>query len=545
MPWSATAEVAEFDEALDYFKKRLPITTAKLAEMGDRARDRAFWITGVAQLDVVAQVHKSIIDALKNGTPFEEWQKEIGPKLTEAWGQKNAWRCEVIYRNATQQAYIAGRMAQLRDPAVLALRPFWKYIAIDDGRCPTGVCPQCNGVTLPPDHPWWATHSPQMHHACRCRVDSMTRETVKEQGGTSANPTDVVPPEGWGSPPDLQTTEEWKQPVDKRIREKVHPELVNEFDRKQVADKPKAPSKPKTNPDHDPKRWEPYYREKGYDDSSARALAHGRAMQERGLDMKPNSFVAALKPFADLQEHSGLFRDAVRRVEFITTQWPSTKSVRAAIERRPDLKLTLEAAASFAAQAEALGKDRMDASFTVSKDIGPASLEGAKRAAAFYAVFAAKSYSFKSVDVEFDSPNAVDVGNRGYYDGTGRWHAQGKANWISADKHHSPDNMVTHELGHCLEFNNERAKTRARSFLKARTAGEEPRKLSELLGGAYEDWEVTRKDKFVDPYMGKEYAEATEVTSIAAEYAINSGALLLRRDPDTFHWLLGQLADVD
>lgn len=124
MPWSATAEVAGFDEALDYFKKRLPITTAKLAEMGDRARDRAFWITGVAQLDVVAQVHKSIIDALKNGTPFEEWQKEIGPKLTEAWGQKNAWRCEVIYRNATQQAYIAGRMAQLRDPAVLALRPF-------------------------------------------------------------------------------------------------------------------------------------------------------------------------------------------------------------------------------------------------------------------------------------------------------------------------------------------------------------------------------------------------------------------------------------
>jgi hypothetical protein len=237
--WSATAEVEEFDEAVSWFKDRLPVTTLDLAKFGDKARDKAFWITGIAQLDIVADVHASIIDALKKGTPFEEWQKSVSQKLTDAWGKKNAWRVETIYRNATQQAYITGRMRQLRDPVVLKLRPFWTFVAIDDGRCPTRICPTCNGTILPPDHPWWLTHTPQMHHSCRCRLDAMRMETAQQRGGETAEPTDLAPDEGFGSPPDLQTVEEFKAPIRKRIEKKVAPELVNEFNHKQATQAPK------------------------------------------------------------------------------------------------------------------------------------------------------------------------------------------------------------------------------------------------------------------------------------------------------------------
>jgi len=84
-------------------------------------------------------------------------------------------------------------------------------------------------------------HTPQLHHACRCRIDALRKETVEKQGGETEAPTEMPPADGFGSPPDLQTVEDFKKPIRKRVEQKVHPELVNEFDRKQVTEAPKPP----------------------------------------------------------------------------------------------------------------------------------------------------------------------------------------------------------------------------------------------------------------------------------------------------------------
>jgi hypothetical protein len=543
--WSATAEVEQFDEAVGWFKNRLPITTSDLAKYGAKARDKAFWITGVAQLDIVAEVHASILDALKKGTPFEEWQKSVSSKLAKAWGEEKAWRVETIYRNATQQAYITGRLEQLRDPVVLKLRPFWVYIAIDDGRCPTGVCPKCNGTTLPPDHHWWLTHTPQNHHSCRCRIDAVSKATAKERGGETAEPTDVMASEGFGTPPDLQTVEDFKKPIKKRIVEKVHPELVQEFERKQVAEAPKPPPVPKKNPDHDPARWEPYFKQQGYDAKSAKALAHGRAMQERGLDMSLDDVFKAIKPYTDM-DSMGPLKVAIvylntKRFHF------GVQTAREVLAASKGMQSHVEAIVALAAHAESLGKVRADATFNIASPTSAALLEYAKTGAGFYAVFAAKSYTFNNVDIDFDTGHAVYVGdkNRAYYDKDGGYNEARRRNWINAGK--PPNNaVITHELGHCLEAQNKQAAERAAAFLKARTKGEIAQMMSVLKPGlAYADHEVAKPDKFIDPYMGKIYASAsTEITSMTAEMLARDPSRLKRDDPDSFWWILGQLADV-
>ena len=143
-----------------------------------------------------------------------------------------------IYRNATQRSYVAGRLQQLRDPEVVALRPYLKYIAITDGaECPGNICPSANGTILPADDPWWQRATPPRHHGCRCRVDSLRQETADAEGGPTENPPDPTSPEGWGMPPDEQSLEDFEDRILQRVHDTVDADLVKEFKRKQAKGK--------------------------------------------------------------------------------------------------------------------------------------------------------------------------------------------------------------------------------------------------------------------------------------------------------------------
>src|SRR5690606_15798190 len=70
---------------------------------------------------------------------------------------------------------------------------------------------------------------------------------------------------------------------------------------------------------------------------------------------------------------------------------------------------------------------------------------------------------------------------------------------------------TVHELGHWLEDNDREVHRKAVEFWERRTAGEPLVKLADVAiqrygsNPGYADEEVTRLDKFLEPYMGKEY----------------------------------------
>ena len=75
-----------------------------------------------------------------------------------------------------------------------------------------------------------------------------------------------------------------------------------------------------------------------------------------------------------------------------------------------------------------------------------------------------------------------------------------------------------HEIGHMIECLNPNALRISKEFVADRTSGESLTPLWSILQGmGYRTGEVTKKDNFISPYIGKEYSNASEVLSMGLE----------------------------
>ena len=199
--WKVSASPRRFNEAVAWFRGKVPIPEPMFRRLSDRAKQRAFFVSGVARLDLLADVWGSLIDALERGVPYKEWAARAAPTLTEAWGQSRAWRMETIFRTNVQHAYSAGRWAQLNDSTTLRQRPYWMYDAVLDTRT-TEICRERNGAIRPASDPWWGTNWPPLHYNCRSGVRALTREEVERRGGVTVELPTVEPLPGFGAAPD-------------------------------------------------------------------------------------------------------------------------------------------------------------------------------------------------------------------------------------------------------------------------------------------------------------------------------------------------------
>jgi hypothetical protein len=198
-----TADPSEFTEAVEEFSKRRVISKAEADSLEAYARRRAWWIAGVAQMDVANDAHQSLIAAMRDGVKFEDWKKTAGAAIEAEWGRKDSPRLLLIYRNATSQAYNAGRLEQMEQPHVVAVRPYKMLDVVQDSRT-SPTCKQYTNpeVVLPWDDPFWLTHSPPLHHGCRSGIRSLRRGPAERQGVTKPEDLPQLPiPEGWGYHP--------------------------------------------------------------------------------------------------------------------------------------------------------------------------------------------------------------------------------------------------------------------------------------------------------------------------------------------------------
>lgn len=198
-----TADPMEFEEAVTEFAARRVITREEADRLSDYARKRAWWISGVAQMDVANDAHESIAEAMRKGTPFEEWKKSARGKIEREWGRKDSPRLQLIFRNATTSAYNAGRLEQMEEPHIVAVRPYKMLHVVDDLRtsdvCHPFVSPP---VVLPWDHPRWLTLSPPLHHGCRSGIRSLRASKAEKLGIMTEAPA-VEIKDGWGLHPGI------------------------------------------------------------------------------------------------------------------------------------------------------------------------------------------------------------------------------------------------------------------------------------------------------------------------------------------------------
>jgi SPP1 gp7 family putative phage head morphogenesis protein len=194
------------DPAMAFFRELVPMTDAEWLKLERWAQKKAFHIAGVAQLRAVTDVWDSLNRAIDNGTTFETFKADIASTLYHAWQSPRPWRLQNIFRTNVQRAYMAGRVHEMDEPAVKALRPFRRYDTAED----EDVCPICggdmDGTILPADDPWWDSHTPPLHFQCRCGITSLMAEDVDEED--VGPPENTKPPlDGFGEYPEMNEPE--------------------------------------------------------------------------------------------------------------------------------------------------------------------------------------------------------------------------------------------------------------------------------------------------------------------------------------------------
>lgn len=179
-----------FPEAVAAFRLRLGnlVPTAKWDDLWQESHDRAFMVAGATKADLLADLAAAVDKAISRGTSLEEFRTDFRRIVEErgwtGWTGSDtdagkAWRTRVIYRTNVRTAYAAGRMAQLVEGGF----KLWVY-RHGGSLEPRVIHLGWDGLVLPPEHPFWATHAPPNGWGCSCYVvGARTFEGAQRLGG--------------------------------------------------------------------------------------------------------------------------------------------------------------------------------------------------------------------------------------------------------------------------------------------------------------------------------------------------------------------------
>ncbi len=196
---SGEAESLPFKEAIDHFRQKVNLPTARWADMIGGQHTRAFTVAGATKDGILCDFRTAIDKAISQGTTLEEFRKDFDKIVTtHGWSYNGSrgWRSRTIYETNLRTAYAAGRWKQLTDPDVLRYQPWWRYIHDDSVKHPRPEHKAWDGLTLSATDPWWKTHTPPNGWGCKCRWEGVSRRELKASGKTGpdqAPPLDTEP----------------------------------------------------------------------------------------------------------------------------------------------------------------------------------------------------------------------------------------------------------------------------------------------------------------------------------------------------------------
>lgn len=206
MAASGTVEAVDlpFQEAIDYFAQKANVTTRVWTDVWETAHTRAFMVAGAASEALVKDFRGAIQKALEAGTTLEEFRKDFaGIVAKNGWkgwtgedtAAGRAWRTRTIYETNLNMAFAAGRYAQMSDPDVLRVFPFWVYRHSGNPH-PRLQHKSWDGLTLAADDTWWNTNYPPNGFGCGCTVEPVSAKGLARQGKSGpdqAPPLDIAP----------------------------------------------------------------------------------------------------------------------------------------------------------------------------------------------------------------------------------------------------------------------------------------------------------------------------------------------------------------
>ncbi len=193
-------------EGAAFIEGKPAVTRRVFDQLAPELQARAFLVTGIEALDVVARV-RELTAQLPVGGDFKDLRgrilNELSPWLvTSTDPDERAKQQSAAYRRAELLLRLHGWQAYARTQHALMeehvdVFPYRKYLSSEDNRVrPTHAA--LDKKILPANHPFWINHTPPWEFNCRCDCVPMTAEEVGEIAAKEVRKPDedkiVLPP---------------------------------------------------------------------------------------------------------------------------------------------------------------------------------------------------------------------------------------------------------------------------------------------------------------------------------------------------------------
>lgn len=174
-----------FDLQAEFLRQKRPAPTRVWTDAMQGDHDRKFVIAGATDIAMLEEFQAAIVDGAKT-YDFKAFTGEFD-RIVEKYGWSyrgnREWRIRTIFETNIRTSYMAGRLAQMRDPDVVSLMPWWQYIH-GESRTPLQPRPlhlSWDGLLALWDDPWWDKHFPPNDWVCSCGVRSMSERRARQQ----------------------------------------------------------------------------------------------------------------------------------------------------------------------------------------------------------------------------------------------------------------------------------------------------------------------------------------------------------------------------
>lgn len=165
-------------------------------EMLDEAHARAFTVAKAMRVDILQDIRRALLDAMRQGKTFREFALDLEPRLrARGWWGKGVYvdpdtldarlvqlgssrRLWTIYQTNLQSAFMAGRYKRQMQADGF---PYLMYVAVMDARTrPSHAA--LNGKVYRKNDPAWAAIYPPNGFNCRCRTRALTEGQLAREG---------------------------------------------------------------------------------------------------------------------------------------------------------------------------------------------------------------------------------------------------------------------------------------------------------------------------------------------------------------------------
>jgi phage gp29-like protein len=193
-------------EAIAWLKLKIPVTKKVYEKLLLDAKNAAFYVSGLEDLELINAVREKMIRAMEKGIPFEQFRRDL--KLASGVDPFFSNMKTAFYTNI-HQAMAAQDYAALE--RVKNLLPYRRYSAVLDGATRPEHRKWHNFVARADDPIWNYLYSLLMDYNCRCRIVAATDTDFERLSPASAELRSSTNPPALKSNPTMANLDKLKE----------------------------------------------------------------------------------------------------------------------------------------------------------------------------------------------------------------------------------------------------------------------------------------------------------------------------------------------